>query len=35
MLLLYQKSKENQELFLIFLPNKNEKKEKLGKFEKY
>lgn len=26
MLLLYQKSKENQELFLIFLPNKNEKK---------
>lgn len=27
MLLLYQKSKENQELFLIFLPNKNEKRE--------
>ena len=26
MILLYQKSKENQELFLIFLPNKNEKK---------
>ena len=26
MLLLYQKSIENQELFLIFLPNKNEKK---------